>query len=491
MQKAHNPEAIILPFLNEKFRNETNVVLFGSNAHVYNAGSDIDILIVSRHADSFSKEVFQYQGHVLEVILIPFHEFNNYMERDKFLKVYIDILVKGRIVLDEDQFLQRTIRQIKQSSVPENAYLLRIQLEKQIAFYIFKMSKSTNVYEAEIYFNRMAENCYTRRLLDFGITNIDSAKHLVDKILALDFDLVETLYKLKKKLMHHRHMSVVLPDLDKVLNVRQIWVNTFYANRFVLSEIYGDRMVVFVERNKRFEQRLEKLLGAQSVVHYSFAIDSGNTGKEGKYYVILEDRSRIVEAIIPQLQRHFLEGDDLLHNDSKIIFPFLIDVQILLGIPDPDEFAQVEALFLQLCQCFARNSSNAVWAAFQILKQCSPEQLERFVYILAGKTNVFKNNLYLSQSQQYLIDLKNRLYDTQTVLTPGDTQVFFDNICNENAIGIEKVSAHFDKIHTFISQDQTDAVFNIAHFIFNIFEIRDYQKPYLAALIKKMTDYAV
>lgn len=484
MKRFDVKENLIIEFLQKKFKNEANIILFGSNKDIYDNNKDIDILIVSNHITSFTKEVFNYKNQIFEIIIIPLFEINTYLEKDKFLKVYVDILTKGKIIVDENNVLKKIIAELKYSSTPNNLYLRKIQLEKSITFFVGKTINSKNIYEAEIYFSKVAENIFFRRLLDFGISNIDSTKYLVDKILIFDFNLVESIYRLKKKLLQLQNASLVILELLKILNIKNIWNNDYYSNRLVLSEIYDNRMVVFIEINQVIEKKIEKLLNNKSIIYYSFVIDKYNINKNGKYYVLLEKKSKLREEIFPLLENYFFTDEDLITNDNKIIFPYLLDIQILLGVTDENNLKILEIFFLYCNEQKSKNKNEVVFfIIYDFLKHLNSNiAIEQLIYIFVGKSNLLNNNFHLNKSQKHLIDLKNKFYSSINQL---DEEMTLFSIENMDINQKNRIKIFISKILNNIDNKDITLLYNVLNHVFNLFEIRDYQKPYLIITANK------
>jgi predicted nucleotidyltransferase len=491
MDNINIKEKLITAFLKENFKNETNILLFGSNKEEYNKNSDIDILIVSNHSTVFVKETYCYKNQLFDVIIIPIYEINSYLEKDKFVKVYVDILLKGKIIIDNNDILKNLIIKIKNSSIPENSYLRKIQIEKNISFFISKMSTSKNIYEAEIYFNKVSENIYIRRLLDFGICNIDSSKHLVNKIIDIDFYLVDAIYKLKKKLMQFQDIILVINDLKKIINLNAIWNNEYYSNKFILSQIYENRIVVYVENNTKNIQKIERFLKSKSIVYYRFSIDNNNIYKEGKYYVIMDNIDTIKSTFIPNLEEIFFKDENLIFNDSKIIFPFQIDIQVLLGITDKNIFIEVEKLFLIINDLKSKKIDDLIfYVFFEIINHIKLSlAVENLIYIFAGKSSLLYNNVYQKESINCLIDLKNRYFDNKVFLSDKEINEYREKIKTFNSVfneDIKLLKSQLIKVFMLISKEDKLVIFGVTNLIFDLFDVNDYKKPYIISIVKKI-----
>ncbi|MFD2909759.1 nucleotidyltransferase domain-containing protein [Flavobacterium ardleyense] len=489
MGKLDIKEKLINTFLKENFKNEANILLFGSNIEGYNENSDIDILIISSHFNAFTKETYYFKNQSFDVMIVPLYEINAYLEKDKFIKVYIDIFTKGRVISDKDGVLKKIISQIKKAVISENKFLWKNQIEKNISFFIGKMSKSKNIYEAEIYFNKVSENIYTRRLLDFGICNIDSSKHLVNKIIDLDLSLVEKLYKLKKKLMQLQNVSIIINELEKILNLNNIWYKNYYSNNLVLSKIYEDRMIIFVENNSKIINKIERFLRNKSINYYCFSIDKYNINNEGNYYVILEKKEILRDLLIPQLRETFFNDDDIIENDSKIIFPYQMDMKTHIGVSDNNIFIELEKLFL-LINAIKKENGIVFYIFFDVLKKLNSNVvIENLIYIFAGKSILLNNTGNLDKSLSFLIELKNKYYNKKISISSKEVILYKKSIENTNDIipkEFENLKNQLNKVSCLISKEDVSIIYGVTNSIFNIFEIKDYQKPYIITIVKKI-----
>lgn len=491
MNKLDIKDVLITNFLDKNFKNEANILLFGSNVEGYNKNSDIDILIISHHLSVFTKEVCFFENQLFDVTIIPFFEIHAYLEKDKFLKVYMDIFEKGKIIYDKNDIIKKIITESKSNKLPENIFLRKIQVEKNLSFFIRKMIASTNIYEAEIYFNKVAENVYTRRLLDFGVCNIDSSKHLVDKILELDLDLVQTFYRLKKKLMQFQSVSTVMNDLENTLNLHHIWNKEYYSNKLVLSQVYEDRMIIFVEDRNKTIKLIDTFLKTNYLNFYSFSIDENNIYNSGKYFVILEEKTIINGEFIPLLESIFFNDENIILNDSKIIFPFQIDMQMYLGISDNAIFNEVEKLLILINQIKSKKIDYLIFfIVFEVLEQLkSSVVIENLIYTFAGKSILINNNKHLTKSQSCLIDLKNRFFDKKVSISDKEIIQYTKDIRSVNTIYVNEIEIlknQLIKVYSSILNQNMSVLYSVTNLIFNAFEIKDYQKPFIITIVKKI-----
>lgn len=403
----------------------------------------------------------------------------------------MDIFEKGKIIYDKNDIIKKIITESKSNKLPENIFLRKIQVEKNLSFFIRKMIASTNIYEAEIYFNKVAENVYTRRLLDFGVCNIDSSKHLVDKILELDLDLVQTFYRLKKKLMQFQSVSTVMNDLENTLNLHHIWNKEYYSNKLVLSQVYEDRMIIFVEDRNKTIKLIDTFLKTNYLNFYSFSIDENNIYNSGKYFVILEEKTIINGEFIPLLESIFFNDENIILNDSKIIFPFQIDMQMYLGISDNAIFNEVEKLLILINQIKSKKIDYLIFfIVFEVLEQLkSSVVIENLIYTFAGKSILINNNKHLTKSQSCLIDLKNRFFDKKVSISDKEIIQYTKDIRSVNTIYVNEIEIlknQLIKVYSSILNQNMSVLYSVTNLIFNAFEIKDYQKPFIITIVKKI-----
>ncbi|OWP74137.1 nucleotidyltransferase domain-containing protein, partial [Flavobacterium oreochromis] len=187
---------IINEFLAKKFKEATNVLLFGSYTKSVKF-SDIDILILTDSNLNFSKEVYTFNKQSFEVFVLSKNNIFEIIENDRANGIYISILKEGKIIKDEDSFLKNLKNLINTKQIYTSPFLKKNYIENKLRQTLCYMESVEDFYEKDFLLGEINSQLIDLRLVELGIIEAKKIKHKYEKIKYYDNEFLKDIINLK------------------------------------------------------------------------------------------------------------------------------------------------------------------------------------------------------------------------------------------------------------------------------------------------------
>lgn len=347
----------IKSFLNSFFKNETNVLHFGSSLKS-KSFNDIDLVILSDNYSKFTKEIFSYNSLIFEVIIIPSQQIFQILELNKINGVYISVFEEGEIIEDKNGVIQEIKELIHKKKIQPSLILKTQLIENQIRV-IFDQIKTSNGLETEILLYNLFENLIDYRLLDFGVFNSLEVKYKYKEILKFDPDFIIHLTKIKNTYLSKKSYSHLLFDLKTVIPIQKIQSKKYHSTKYELSAIYDNNLVIQIKGLNTIENFFvftKEIIISLNVPFYFFKIEKQSSfALEDGFYIVLVAPNKKLRSVYKSLCQTVNENA---HYKIEITFPYQLKISAFLGVFNETEFKINELEFIKISNFVIKNINN-------------------------------------------------------------------------------------------------------------------------------------
>lgn len=490
---------IVYEFLKRKFKKETNVLLFGSYAKSIDF-SDIDILILTDRNIDFSKELYTFKKHLFEVFTISKNNFFEIVEKDKPFGIYISIILNGLILIDKDDFLLHIKNLIKKKEIKSSPILRKYYLENKVQELLNQLQKTYNIYEKEILLSELNLQLIDLKLMDYNIIEAKKVKLKYEKIKYHDNHFLINIINYKNEFLHTISYTEYLEKLNEFFPIYNLLDRNFYSNKYFLSEIYNNEIVVYL-RTDNSNYIASKNLFLQTLWKnninnfFFFKIQQGKILEQGIYLVIYYSNEKIKKDIIPILNKIF---------SSNVTFPYQLEISSMLGIFPRNQYQNCKAFFVEISKYINRNvipNSKLplliinIYIGSYIYSGLSKEYFKKRFSLMLHKFEALiehkNHNISLFQKEIYKKNTEEVFFTTANI----SKEIFeiYNNAIEKWDIdflpedGINEVLKTMD--FNIIYTERTNVEYNFLNLILNIFLLDDYHKLYIfrtiAAILNK------
>lgn len=332
-------------FINLYFPECYGALLTGSavDGH-WTEESDIDIIIISQLDNEWFIECFEFQGLMLQTIVLPLNKVKQAL-MDDFHKregIYIGMISKGIILKDNNSYLEKLIEDVeflKKKGVPERPKEYIRYLHIKTSSLLSDLKGSKNFDECFFIMNDLTRfvadlNLSHVRMFDKGVGKM-ATRYLKEVDSQLFSNLVAGHQEFAKSKDTSLFQQVVEDNLKKFGGLLN-----YYSTAEIIKAVKKDRLILkfsncsdlnasFIDIFIPINSFLKEVVRESGLIYWLRHRERGSL-EESFYMVVVKNKDYINDYLVPRINQYYSNNGTILKK-SGVQLQYPIDVPLEYG----------------------------------------------------------------------------------------------------------------------------------------------------------------